>query len=87
MEDRRAAAAFFGVLVAFKIFTLLLIVVLMASWSTLEFLVATHVLWLCVGLLVASGPAVFWYRLLRVRRRRAALQRSEWQVEDTHRVR
>jgi hypothetical protein len=82
MEDRRAMYAFFGVLVAFKLFTIILIFALLTSWSTLAFLVFGHALWIAVGAVVFWGPAAFWVRLRRVRRRRRRLEYAEWNVEE-----
>jgi type IV secretory pathway VirB3-like protein len=82
MEDRRAMYAFFGVLVAFKLFTIILIFALLTSWSTLAFLVLGHFLWLAFGAVVLWSPALFWFRLRRVRRRRRALQSAEWNVGE-----
>lgn len=81
-EDRRAMYAFFGVLVAFKVFTLILIFALITSWETLAFLVLGHALWIAVAVVVFWGPLVFWLRLFRIRRRRSRLQRAEWNVEE-----
>jgi hypothetical protein len=83
MEDRRAMYAFFGVLVAFKLFTLILIFVLMTSRSTAIFLVLSHFLWIGVAAVLIWAPAVFWLRLMRVRAKRRRLQHAEWNVEET----
>lgn len=74
--------AFFGVLVAFKLFTVALIFALMTSWATLAFLVVGHFLWIAVGAVLLWAPAAFWVRLRRVRARRKRLVYAEWHVEE-----
>ncbi|HET7035362.1 MAG TPA: hypothetical protein VFI42_06740 [Thermomicrobiaceae bacterium] len=81
-DDRGAMYAFFGVLVAFKVFTLILIFALITSWETLAFLVLGHALWIGIAAVVFWSPALFWLRLHRVRRRRRRLLRAEWNVEE-----
>jgi hypothetical protein len=83
MDDRRSMLVFFGVLVAFKIWTVILILTLVTSWSTLAFLAATHVLWLALGAFLLWAPFLFWSRLVRVRAKRRKLQHAEWNVETT----
>lgn len=87
MDDRAAAWWFFGTLVAFKIGTLILIFVFVASWNTLHLILASHVLWLLVPAALIWGPAMFWARLARARARRRELQRAEWCVEERGRQR
>jgi tetrahydromethanopterin S-methyltransferase subunit E len=81
-DDRRAMYAYFGVLLAFKIFTLIVILWLMSSWEAVVFVVASHVLWLIVGAILIAGPAAFWTRLVRVRARRRQLVHQEWHIEE-----
>jgi hypothetical protein len=60
-----------------------LIAILMIDRSEMAALLAVLTTWLwivVVGILLA-GPAGYWWRLRRVRSRRAALQRAEWMVE------
>ncbi|ACZ39164.1 glycosyltransferase 87 family protein [Sphaerobacter thermophilus] len=86
-DDGPGAGAFIAILVGFKLWTLLLILLVATSWGTVGFLAATHVLWIMVGMVALWGPALLWYRLIRMRRRRRELQRAEWEVEDTQRTR
>ncbi|HEX3723520.1 MAG TPA: hypothetical protein VHV31_12060 [Nitrolancea sp.] len=74
--------AYFGILLAFKIFTLIVILWLTSSWQAVVFVVASHVLWLIIGAILIAGPATFWTRLVRVRARRRQLVHQEWHVED-----
>lgn len=86
-DDGPGPGAFIAILVGFKLWTLLVILLVATSWDTAGFLAATHVLWILVGTVALWGPAVLWYRLVRVRRRRRELLRAEWEVEDTQRTR
>jgi hypothetical protein len=82
-DDRGAMYAYFGILVGFKIFTLVVILWLTSSWEAVVFVVASHVLWISVALVLVAGPAAFWARLVRVRRRRRRLLHQEWHVEES----
>lgn len=75
--------SFVAILLGFKLWTLLLILLFATSWATVRFLIATHVLWISIGAVVLWGPAILWFRLIRARARRRELQRAEWHVEDT----
>uniref|UniRef100_A0A831T6Z3 Uncharacterized protein n=1 Tax=Thermorudis peleae TaxID=1382356 RepID=A0A831T6Z3_9BACT len=83
---RQIAIWFIGILVAFKLWTVLLIVIYSSRWETVQFLLANHVLWFVSGAVLLWGPALFWARLLRLRARRRELIRSEWEVEDSHKL-
>jgi hypothetical protein len=85
-DDRRAMYAYFGVLAAFKLFTLVAILLYMSSWNAIVFVVANHVLWITVGAILIAGPATFWGRLVRVRSRRRQLLAEEWRVEESHKA-
>jgi hypothetical protein len=49
-----------------------IVFVLVASWT-----------WVLGGGLLVAGPLIYQVRLRRVRKRRAALQRSEWLVSES----
>jgi hypothetical protein len=82
-DDRRAMYAYFGILLGFKIFTLIVILWLTSSWQAVVFVVASHVMWLAIGAILIAGPATFWARLLRGRAKRQHLLRQEWHVEES----
>lgn len=82
MEDRHSLYVFVGILIAFKIWTLIIILWLTSSWKTVVFLLAGHVLWFIVAAVIVAGPAAFWARLIRVRAKRKKLQHAEWHVEE-----
>lgn len=80
-QGRQAAFAFLWVLIAFKVITMVFIFAQMRTVNSFIFLVATFWYWIpIIGFLVAA-PVAFRYRLVRMRRRRKDLQRSEWMVE------
>src|SRR5690606_36725129 len=81
-EGRQAAFAFVWVLIAFKVITMVFIFAQLRTVNSFIFLVATFWYWIpIIGFLIAA-PVAFRYRLLRMRRRRKDLQRSEWMVES-----
>ena len=80
-DGRQAAIAFVWVLIAFKVATMALIFVHLRTFDSFVLLAATFWYWIpIIGFLVA-GPLLWRYRLLRLRRRRKQLLRSEWSVE------
>ncbi len=82
MEERNGLKAYVGILVGFKIWTLIIILWLTSSWDTIVFLLAGHVLWIGGAALIVAGPATFWARLIRVRAKRRKLQHAEWHVDE-----
>lgn len=79
-EGRKAAFAFLWVMIAFKVITMVFIFAQMRTLNSFIFLAATFWYWLpIIGFLIAA-PLMYRYRLLRMRRRRKDLQRSEWMV-------
>ena len=81
-EETSSAWAFIWILFVFKMVTVFLIYWASQSYDTGMFLVATTWFWLIIPLLACAAPLVFRYRLLKVRRRRAQLRRSEWLLDD-----
>ncbi|MCS7256227.1 MAG: hypothetical protein RMJ05_05920 [Thermomicrobium sp.] len=82
-DFRRIAIWFGGIVVGFKLWTALLVVVFSVNWPTAWYLILNHVAWLIGLVLLGSGPLLFWYRLLRVRRRRAQLLRAEREISES----
>lgn len=52
------------------------------SSEATSILAVTHWFWLFIPLVAIAGPLLFQVRLRKVRRRRAALQASEWMVDE-----
>lgn len=82
-DEKTTVWVFVWTLFVFKLVTIGAI--LWASGGTGEaraLMLATS--WIYVGLPIAAiaGPTIFWIRRRRVRRKRAALQRAEWMLND-----
>ncbi len=74
-------------LLVWTIYMVKFVMIFIIFWSAQSFepavLVAiTTWAWLGPAIAIAASPAAFRMRLRRVRRRRAALVRSEWMVDD-----
>ena len=83
-EDHDAGAAVWGfiwVLFAFKLVTVGLIFYHLRTFETGLIIGATLWYWFPVLGVLAAGPLLFRYRLLRVRAKREHLRRAEWMVE------
>jgi hypothetical protein len=83
-EGSATVWAFLLVLFFFKLATVVLIFWHMRTWESGIILGATLWYWFPPLLLLGAGPALFYYRLRKVRARRDALQRAEWMVADDH---
>ncbi|MCX2727723.1 hypothetical protein OO015_09505 [Thermomicrobium sp. 4228-Ro] len=79
---RRIAWWFGGIVVGFKVWTVLLVIVFSVDWPTAWYLIFSHLAWFLGLLVLGSGPFLFWYRLFRVRRRREQLLRAEWEISE-----
>lgn len=78
-EESSTAWAFVWVLFAFKIATLLATFWAAAgSMDAAIILMGTNWIFIVIPMFAIWGPILFHYRLRRVRRRRAAMVRSEW---------
>ena len=80
-EDLSAAKAFVWVLFGFKAATLGIILWLNPTLFSWVIVAATSWFWLLIPAFLLAGPTLFRWRLLKLRRRRAALRRSEWLIE------
>ena len=82
--DRDARAAlwtFLGMAIGFKLITSLVIFWMQPSWYSAWFLVWMNWYWPILPIVVLALPAMFWFRLMRVRAKRRELIRSEWRVD------
>jgi hypothetical protein len=81
-EDGKAAFwTFVGMGLAFKVVTSIIIFVMAPSAHSAVFLFAMQWYWLLLPLPMLIVPALFWYRLRRVRKKRRQLILSEWAVD------
>ncbi|MBI4493466.1 MAG: hypothetical protein HY690_11820 [Chloroflexi bacterium] len=81
MEGRAAVWTLVGIVVCFKLGTALVILLnAHPAGDALGLLIATNWLLVVIVVLLVAGPALFWFRLVRVRARRRRLERGEWEV-------
>ena len=80
-DSKAALWTFVGIGVGFKVITSIIIFVMEPSLASAAFLLAMQWYWLLLPLPFVIVPALFWFRLWKVRRRRRQLIRSEWKVE------
>lgn len=81
-DDQATVWAFLWVLFWFKIATVGIIwYVAAGSGESLAMIAATTWYWLVIPIGAISGPLLFRWRMIKVRRRREALRRAEWNVE------
>lgn len=81
-ESKAPLWTFLGMILGFKLITSIIIFVMEPSARSFAFLVAMQWYWLILPLPFIVVPALFWYRLVRVRRRRRKLIRAEWLVSE-----
>ncbi|MCC6791214.1 MAG: hypothetical protein IT336_05990 [Thermomicrobiales bacterium] len=63
-----------------KLATIVIVVLMQHSYDTAVFVTITTWFWFGPLLALGAAPLLFRWRLRRVRRRRADLQRAEWEV-------
>jgi hypothetical protein len=82
-SERAALWTLVGIFVVFKVVTTAAIVMFAprGAWNTVWFFVAFHWPFAVLGIAFAAAPALFWWRLVRVRAKRAQLQQAEWRVD------
>ncbi|MEJ7901039.1 MAG: hypothetical protein WKF63_04285 [Thermomicrobiales bacterium] len=82
-SDARATVwAFLWVLFGFKIVTVGIIwYVAAGSGESLVMIAATTWYWLVIPIAAISGPLLFRWRMIKMRRRREELRRAEWREE------
>jgi hypothetical protein len=83
MEGRAALWTFVGVFVMFKVATTIMIIAAApeAASAIIGMFIAFHWPFMVAGLIFGIAPALFWWRLVRVRAKRAQLQAAEWRVD------
>lgn len=83
MEARAALWTFVGIFVVFKLGTTAMMVAASPSsaGTTVWLFIVFHWPFALGGLLLMAAPALLWYRLVRVRAKRAQLQAAEWRAD------
>ncbi|MBI3979954.1 MAG: hypothetical protein HY331_17405 [Chloroflexi bacterium] len=81
MEGQRALKTLIAIILGFKLWGILLIVLMQSDAATLRLLFALNWPYLLGLAGMLAGFALVRLRLLRARARRAELRRQEWNVE------
>lgn len=82
MEQRGAIWAVAAPLIVFKIWVVILLLWFAPTRAGIEYVVVTGWPWVLAIVALGFGPGLAWWRLVRVRRRREQLRRSEWMVDS-----
>ncbi|HLY68024.1 MAG TPA: hypothetical protein VKU60_20965 [Chloroflexota bacterium] len=83
-EERAGRAAmwtYIWVMVGFKVVTAAFLLYFTHSFYTWAVLIALHIPWIAGALILMGVPGMFYWRLVKVRARRAELIRQEFNVE------
>lgn len=81
-EDHAAGWTFVWILFVFKMVTVFMIWWASRSYATSALLLATTWFWMVIPAIALAGPLAFRYRLRQVRKRREALRRAEWLLDE-----
>ena len=81
-DAKVALYTIFGTMVAFKIATALFILWMQPTVHGVAFLTLTNLVWAPLLLVPGAIFGLFWYRRLKVRRKRRRLIEAEWNVRD-----
>jgi hypothetical protein len=81
-DAKIALYTIFGTMVVFKVVTALWIIWLQPSVHGAAFLVLTNTVWFALVAVPAAGAGLFWWRRIRVRRKRRQLIEAEWSVRE-----
>jgi hypothetical protein len=82
MEGRGALWAVLGPLLAFKICSIILLLIYAPTVDGFVWVAITSWYWVVGIALVVAVPFMAWSRLVRVRARREQLRRQEWMLDD-----
>ena len=77
---RAAMWTYIWVMVGFKIVTAAFLLWYTHAFYTVAVLLALHIPWMVGALVLVAVPGAFWFRLIKVRARRAELIRQEFEV-------
>jgi len=82
-EARAAFWTMVSIFIVFKVATTAMIIMAMpeTAGTTIWLFFAFHWPFILGGLILAATPIAFWFRLVRVRARRARLQAAEWRTD------
>lgn len=77
---KAAMWTYIWVMVGFKVVTAAFLLYYTHAFGTWAVLVAIHIPWIVAALILAGAPTAFYWRLVKVRARRAELIRQEFEV-------
>lgn len=83
-DDQVPVWAFVWTLFGFKMAVVGIILYMHPGHATNLLVLATTWFWVIIPMIALTGPVVFRWRLMKLRKRRAALQQSEWLVDGDH---
>ena len=86
-DAKIAVYTIFGTMVVFKVVTALWIIWLQPSVHGAAFLALTNTVWFALVAVPLGFAALFWFRRVKVRRKRRRLIEAEWNVRETAGVR
>ncbi len=81
-ERRVALWTLVGVIVFFKIYTVVLVMIFDRSAKMFVFMAAMNFPFILGGLAIVAVVGLVWFRLLRGRAKRSRLLREEWYVDE-----
>ena len=81
-ERRVALWTLVGVIVFFKIYTVVLVMIFDRSAEMFIFMAAMNFPFILAGLAIVAVVGLVWFRLLRGRAKRSQLLREEWYVDE-----
>jgi hypothetical protein len=82
MEGRGALWAVLGPLLAFKICSIILLLIYAPTVDGVVWVAITSWYWVLAIALIVAVPLMAWSRLMRVRARREQLRRQEWMLDE-----
>jgi membrane protein implicated in regulation of membrane protease activity len=82
MEGRGALWAVVGPLLAFKLASIILLLIYAPTVDGMVWVAITSWYWVLGVILIVAVPFMAWSRLVRVRARREQLRRQEWMLDE-----
>jgi hypothetical protein len=82
MEGRGALWAVVGPLLAFKVASIILLLIYAPTVDGVVWVAITSWYWVLAIIVIVAVPFMAWSRLVRVRARREQLRRQEWMLDE-----
>jgi Flp pilus assembly protein TadB len=84
---RAAMWTYIWVMVGFKIVTACFVLYFTHAFGFWAIMIALHIPWIAAALILAGAPSAAYWRLVKMRRRRAELIRQEFEVPPEQELR